>query len=156
MNKDKAQEADREANGYVIRDGIVVVVRSAVIPDGTILWLSLFLSWSWSCSSNPINSFLSTPCQIVNAIHSFTIQLRSWNKINFIITFFFFFKCWNLLQPPASRHPSMQNCKFTIFLQFFRSLSTLWFLQVPVFDCAFHGTINISFQRKKNKQTNKP
>ncbi|CAL2275594.1 unnamed protein product [Prunus armeniaca] len=37
MNKDKAQEADREANGYVIRDGIIVVVRSAVIPDGTIL-----------------------------------------------------------------------------------------------------------------------
>ncbi|KAM5548327.1 inactive glucose-1-phosphate adenylyltransferase small subunit 2, chloroplastic [Rosa sericea] len=37
INKDNAQEGDRETDGYVIRQGIVVVLRSAVIPDGTIL-----------------------------------------------------------------------------------------------------------------------
>ncbi|PON56667.1 Glucose-1-phosphate adenylyltransferase [Parasponia andersonii] len=37
INKDKVQEGDGEANGYVIREGIVVILRNAVIPDGTIL-----------------------------------------------------------------------------------------------------------------------
>ncbi|XP_050383417.1 inactive glucose-1-phosphate adenylyltransferase small subunit 2, chloroplastic [Argentina anserina] len=37
INKDNAQEGDREADGYVIREGIVVVLRSAVIPDGTVV-----------------------------------------------------------------------------------------------------------------------
>ncbi|PRQ45999.1 putative glucose-1-phosphate adenylyltransferase [Rosa chinensis] len=37
INKDNAHEGDRETDGYVIRQGIVVVLRSAVIPDGTIL-----------------------------------------------------------------------------------------------------------------------
>lgn len=37
INKDNVQEGDDEANGYVIREGIVIVLRNAVIPDGTIL-----------------------------------------------------------------------------------------------------------------------
>ncbi|KAL5583588.1 hypothetical protein UlMin_016030 [Ulmus minor] len=37
INKDKVEEGDREANGYVIRDGIVVVLRSAAIPHATII-----------------------------------------------------------------------------------------------------------------------
>ncbi|XP_042058786.1 inactive glucose-1-phosphate adenylyltransferase small subunit 2, chloroplastic-like isoform X1 [Salvia splendens] len=37
MNKDNVQEGNREANGYIISGGIIVVIRSAVIPDGTIL-----------------------------------------------------------------------------------------------------------------------
>ncbi|KAM1046362.1 hypothetical protein ACFX13_026450 [Malus domestica] len=37
INKDNAKEADREGDGYVIRDGILVLLPSAVIPDGAIL-----------------------------------------------------------------------------------------------------------------------
>ncbi|KAM1313502.1 hypothetical protein ACFX13_017638 [Malus domestica] len=37
INKDNVKEADREGDGYVIRDGILVLLPSAVIPDGTIL-----------------------------------------------------------------------------------------------------------------------
>ncbi|KAI6699003.1 hypothetical protein NL676_019122 [Syzygium grande] len=37
VNSDNVREGDREDQGYVIRDGIVVVLRSAVIPDGSIL-----------------------------------------------------------------------------------------------------------------------
>lgn len=37
INKDHVQEGDREADGYVIRGGIVVVTRDAVIPDGSVL-----------------------------------------------------------------------------------------------------------------------
>ncbi|KAK4801412.1 hypothetical protein SAY86_021899 [Trapa natans] len=37
INRDGVQEGDGEADGYMIRDGIVVVLRSAVIPDGTVL-----------------------------------------------------------------------------------------------------------------------
>ncbi|XP_031390884.1 inactive glucose-1-phosphate adenylyltransferase small subunit 2, chloroplastic [Punica granatum] len=37
INRDSVQEGDREAEGYVIKDGIVVVLRGAVIPDGSIL-----------------------------------------------------------------------------------------------------------------------
>ncbi|XP_057776927.1 inactive glucose-1-phosphate adenylyltransferase small subunit 2, chloroplastic isoform X2 [Salvia miltiorrhiza] len=37
INKDNVQEGNMEANGYIISGGIVVVIRSAVIPDGSIL-----------------------------------------------------------------------------------------------------------------------
>ncbi|KAK9287910.1 hypothetical protein L1049_016354 [Liquidambar formosana] len=37
INKGNVQEGNREANGYIISGGIVVVLRSAVIPDGSIL-----------------------------------------------------------------------------------------------------------------------
>ena len=30
-------EANREADGYVIKDGIVVVIKDSTIPDGTII-----------------------------------------------------------------------------------------------------------------------
>ncbi|MEH2439680.1 glucose-1-phosphate adenylyltransferase [Nostoc sp.] len=37
INKDNVQEADRESQGFYIRSGIVVVMKNAVIPDGTII-----------------------------------------------------------------------------------------------------------------------
>lgn len=37
INKDNVQEADREDQGYYIRSGIIVVLKNAVIPDGTII-----------------------------------------------------------------------------------------------------------------------
>ncbi|KAL0368733.1 UNVERIFIED_CONTAM: Inactive glucose-1-phosphate adenylyltransferase small subunit, chloroplastic [Sesamum calycinum] len=37
INKDSVREGNMEANGYIISGGIVVVIRSAVIPDGSIL-----------------------------------------------------------------------------------------------------------------------
>ncbi|GAV67162.1 NTP_transferase domain-containing protein, partial [Cephalotus follicularis] len=37
INKDDVQEGEREANGYIISGGIVVVLQGAVIPDGSIL-----------------------------------------------------------------------------------------------------------------------
>ncbi|MEL7354570.1 MAG: glucose-1-phosphate adenylyltransferase [Cyanobacteria bacterium J06560_5] len=37
INKDNVQEAERESEGYYIRSGIVVVIKNAVIPDGTII-----------------------------------------------------------------------------------------------------------------------
>lgn len=37
INKDHVQEADRENQGFYIRSGIVVVLKNAVIPDGTII-----------------------------------------------------------------------------------------------------------------------
>ncbi|WP_341526375.1 glucose-1-phosphate adenylyltransferase [Nostoc sp. UHCC 0302] len=37
INKDNVQEADRESQGFYIRSGIVVVLKNAVIPDGTII-----------------------------------------------------------------------------------------------------------------------
>lgn len=37
INKDRVEEADRENLGFYIRSGIVVVVKGAVIPDGTII-----------------------------------------------------------------------------------------------------------------------
>lgn len=42
-NKDNVQEGDMEANGYVISQGIIVIIRSAVIPDGSILWKFIIL-----------------------------------------------------------------------------------------------------------------
>lgn len=38
INKDNVQEGNNEANGFIISGGIVVILRSAVIPDGTIVW----------------------------------------------------------------------------------------------------------------------
>ncbi|GFY81223.1 ADP-glucose pyrophosphorylase small subunit 2 [Actinidia rufa] len=37
INKDKVQEANMEAYGYTIKEGIVIILRKAVIPDGSIL-----------------------------------------------------------------------------------------------------------------------
>lgn len=37
INKDNVQEANMEAHGYSIKEGIVVIQRSAVIKDGSIL-----------------------------------------------------------------------------------------------------------------------
>jgi glucose-1-phosphate adenylyltransferase len=37
INKDNVQEAQRENEGFYIRSGIVVVLKNAVIPDGTII-----------------------------------------------------------------------------------------------------------------------
>jgi glucose-1-phosphate adenylyltransferase len=37
INKDNVQEANREGQGFYIRSGIVVVLKNAVIPDGTII-----------------------------------------------------------------------------------------------------------------------
>ena len=37
VNKDRVEEANREDEGFVIRNGIVVVVKNAVIPDGTVI-----------------------------------------------------------------------------------------------------------------------
>lgn len=37
VNKDHIEEANREEHGFYIRSGIVVVLKNAVIPDGTII-----------------------------------------------------------------------------------------------------------------------
>ncbi|KAG8375850.1 hypothetical protein BUALT_Bualt09G0002000 [Buddleja alternifolia] len=37
INKDNVEEGNMEAKGYIISGGIIVIVRSAIIPDGTIL-----------------------------------------------------------------------------------------------------------------------
>ena len=37
VNKDNIEEADRSEQGFYIRNGIVVVVKNATIPDGTII-----------------------------------------------------------------------------------------------------------------------
>ncbi|MBF2017230.1 MAG: glucose-1-phosphate adenylyltransferase [Rivularia sp. T60_A2020_040] len=37
INKDHVQEADRESQGFYIRSGIVVVLKNAVITDGTVI-----------------------------------------------------------------------------------------------------------------------
>ncbi len=37
INKDRVEEADREQQGFIIRNGIVVVIKNAVIPDGTVI-----------------------------------------------------------------------------------------------------------------------
>ncbi|OAY51353.1 inactive glucose-1-phosphate adenylyltransferase small subunit 2, chloroplastic isoform X2 [Manihot esculenta] len=37
INKEKVREGNREANGFIISEGIVVVLQNAVIPDGSIL-----------------------------------------------------------------------------------------------------------------------
>ncbi len=37
VNKDRVEEAEREELGYYIRSGITVVLKNAVIPDGTVI-----------------------------------------------------------------------------------------------------------------------
>jgi glucose-1-phosphate adenylyltransferase len=37
VNKDNVQEANREELGFVIRSGIVVVLKNATIPDGMVI-----------------------------------------------------------------------------------------------------------------------
>jgi glucose-1-phosphate adenylyltransferase len=37
VNKDHVQEADKESMGFYIRSGIVVTLKGAIIPDGTII-----------------------------------------------------------------------------------------------------------------------
>ncbi|HEY9818733.1 MAG TPA: glucose-1-phosphate adenylyltransferase [Candidatus Obscuribacterales bacterium] len=37
INKDRVQEAEREGQGFYIRSGIVVILKNAVISDGTII-----------------------------------------------------------------------------------------------------------------------
>ncbi len=37
INKDRVQESEREGQGFYIRSGIVVILKNAVIPDGTII-----------------------------------------------------------------------------------------------------------------------
>ncbi len=37
INKDRVEEANRESEGFYIRGGIVVVLKNAVIPDGTVI-----------------------------------------------------------------------------------------------------------------------
>lgn len=37
VNKDRVEEADRERDGFYIRNGIVVVIKGATLPDGTVI-----------------------------------------------------------------------------------------------------------------------
>lgn len=37
INKDRVEEADRESEGFMIRSGVTVILKNAVIPDGTII-----------------------------------------------------------------------------------------------------------------------
>ncbi|NET09853.1 MAG: glucose-1-phosphate adenylyltransferase [Symploca sp. SIO2B6] len=37
LNKDRVEESNREDEGFYIRNGIVVVLKNAVIPDGTVI-----------------------------------------------------------------------------------------------------------------------
>ncbi|MBD0343825.1 MAG: glucose-1-phosphate adenylyltransferase [Coleofasciculus sp. Co-bin14] len=37
INKDRVEEAEREKQGFFIRNGIVVVFKNALIPDGTVI-----------------------------------------------------------------------------------------------------------------------
>ncbi len=37
LNKDRVEESNREDDGFYIRSGIVVVLKNAVIPDGTVI-----------------------------------------------------------------------------------------------------------------------
>lgn len=37
INKDHVEEAQREDEGFIIRSGIVVVLKNAIIPDGTVI-----------------------------------------------------------------------------------------------------------------------
>jgi glucose-1-phosphate adenylyltransferase len=37
INKDRVEEANRESQGFYIRSGIVVVLKNATIPDGTLI-----------------------------------------------------------------------------------------------------------------------
>ncbi|MGB7273429.1 MAG: glucose-1-phosphate adenylyltransferase, partial [Geitlerinemataceae cyanobacterium] len=37
INKDRVEEAEREKQGFFIRNGIIVVLKNAIIPDGTVI-----------------------------------------------------------------------------------------------------------------------
>jgi glucose-1-phosphate adenylyltransferase len=37
VNQDKIQESTREELGFVIRNGIVVIIKNATIPDGMVV-----------------------------------------------------------------------------------------------------------------------
>jgi glucose-1-phosphate adenylyltransferase len=37
VNKDRLVETSREDLGFVIQNGIVVVIKNATIPDGTVI-----------------------------------------------------------------------------------------------------------------------
>ncbi|MEM9804132.1 MAG: glucose-1-phosphate adenylyltransferase [Cyanobacteria bacterium P01_D01_bin.56] len=37
LNKDRVEEANRESSGFYIRDGIVIVLKDAIIPDNTVI-----------------------------------------------------------------------------------------------------------------------
>ena len=37
MNKDHLVETSREELGFVIQNGIVVIIKNATIPDGTVI-----------------------------------------------------------------------------------------------------------------------
>ena len=37
INKDRVEEAQREDAGFIIRSGIVVILKNAIIPDGTVI-----------------------------------------------------------------------------------------------------------------------
>jgi glucose-1-phosphate adenylyltransferase len=37
VNKDHVEESNREKLGFVIRSGIIVVIKNATIPDGTVI-----------------------------------------------------------------------------------------------------------------------
>ncbi|WP_017306779.1 glucose-1-phosphate adenylyltransferase [Spirulina subsalsa] len=37
LNKDRVEEANREDEGFYIRSGIVVILKNAIIPDGTVI-----------------------------------------------------------------------------------------------------------------------
>jgi glucose-1-phosphate adenylyltransferase len=37
INKEGVKEANREDQGWVIKDGIVVIVKDSIIPSGTII-----------------------------------------------------------------------------------------------------------------------
>lgn len=37
INKDRVMEANREADGFMIKDGIIVVTRTSIIDAGTVI-----------------------------------------------------------------------------------------------------------------------
>ena len=37
INKDGVKEANRENEGWVIKDGITIIIKDSTIPDGTII-----------------------------------------------------------------------------------------------------------------------
>jgi glucose-1-phosphate adenylyltransferase len=37
LNKDNVSEANRESEGFMIRDGIVCIIKDSVIPSGTVI-----------------------------------------------------------------------------------------------------------------------
>jgi glucose-1-phosphate adenylyltransferase len=55
INKDHVQEADRQAIGFTIRNGIVVIEKNATIPDHTVIWKpDWMVVWTGPSSSTPL------------------------------------------------------------------------------------------------------